>query len=96
MTFAELENALVVLNLHRCPTLRQIKQRHRELVKLAHPDVSGGGDPERMRQINEAYRIILEYCENYRFSFAEEEFLEQNPEERLRQQFAGAPLWGSK
>jgi curved DNA-binding protein CbpA len=96
MTYAELEKALAVFNIPRRATMRQIKQRHRELVKLAHPDLPGGGDSERIRQINEAYRCLLDYCENYRFSFAEDEFLEQNPEERLRRQFAADPLWGSK
>ncbi len=96
MNFAELESALEIFNIQRRATLRDIKHRHRELVKLAHPDVPGGGDPERIRHINEAYRCLLEYCENFRFSFAEDEFLKQNPEECLRRQFATDPLWGNK
>jgi hypothetical protein len=36
----------------------------------------------------------LAYCRDYRFSFSREEFLEQRPEERLRQQFAQDPIWG--
>jgi hypothetical protein len=44
--------------------------------------------------------LILNHTDNqgydYRFSFAEEEFLEQNPDERLRQQFMDTPLWGKK
>ena len=29
-----------------------------------------------------------------RYCFSEAEFLEQNPEERMRRQFAADPLWG--
>jgi hypothetical protein len=37
---------------------------------------------------------LMAYCRDYRFSFSWEEFLEQRPEERLRQQFAHDPIWG--
>jgi hypothetical protein len=47
-----------------------------------------------MQQINAAYKLLLVYCENYRFSFSEGEFLEQVPEERLRRQFGWDPVWG--
>lgn len=30
----------------------------------------------------------------YRFSFAEDVFYDQNPDERLQQQFMDTPLWG--
>jgi len=42
-------------------------------------DGGEGHDPELIRAINAAYKVILGYVENYRFSFAEEEFYEQNP-----------------
>ena len=68
-------------------TLRDIKSRHRELVKRHHPDVGVTSEPETIRQINAAYRIILDYVSEYRFSFTENEFYQQNPEERVRHQF---------
>lgn len=49
-----------------------------------------------IRQVNAAYRVLLDYVSGYRFSFAEDEFYEQNPEERIRMQFADDPLWGRK
>lgn len=96
MTFEELQNARRLFQLGERATFREIKSRHRELVKLYHPDSGNGHDPERIRQVNAAYKILLDYSESYRFSFAEDEFYEQNPEERLRVQFADVPLWGSK
>ena len=97
MRYADLIRALEIFGLSDRVTLREIKARHRELVRRHHPDSTGeGGDLERIRLVNAAYGILREYAENYRFSFAEEEFYEQNPDERLRMQFADAPLWGSQ
>jgi DnaJ-class molecular chaperone len=93
MEYEELRQALEILSLSEKATLRDIKARHRDLVKRFHPD-AGGGEPERIRQINAAYGVLLAYCRDYRFSFTHEEFLAQNPEKRLQQQFAQDPIWG--
>jgi len=94
MTYADLQEALRVLGLGERATLKEIKTRHRALVKLHHPDTGNADDPKIIRDVNAAYRVLLDYVAAYRFSFAEEEFYEQNPEERLRLQFADDPLWG--
>jgi len=96
MTYAELQEALTSFGLGERATLKQIKDRHRQLVKAHHPDHAADSDPEAIRQVNAAYRVLLAYCENYRFSFSEAEFLEQFPEERLRRQFGWDPVWGGK
>jgi hypothetical protein len=49
-----------------------------------------------IRKINCAYEILTAYCENYRYCFTEDEFLEQVPEERLRRQFGWDPVWSGK
>lgn len=96
MTFEELRKAREIFGLSERATLKQVKGRHRELVKRYHPDKGGESDPERIRLVNAACKVLLEYCENYVFSFGEEEFYEQNPEEQLRRQFADDPLWGRR
>lgn len=96
MAFADLQEALRVLGLGERATIREIKVRHRELVKRHHPDTGATDDPEMIRKVNAAYNILLDYVSNYRFSFAEDEFYEQNPEERIWMQFADDPLWGKK
>lgn len=93
MNFDELTKAINVLGLTERVSMKEIKARHRALVKEHHPD-AGGDDLERIRLVNEAYGVIMEYVTDYRFSFSEEEFYRQNPEERLRRQFEGDPLWG--
>lgn len=95
MTYADLQEALRILGLGERASLTEIKARHRELVKRHHPDAGNpGGDPDVIRRVNEANKVLQEYISEYRFSFAEQEFYEQNPEERLRQQFMDAALWG--
>ncbi len=96
MTYAELRESLLVFGLGDRATLGEIKARHRELVKRYHPDADGEHDHDRIRKVNAAYRVLLEYVESYRFSFSEDEFYEQNPEERLKRQFMDDPLWGKE
>lgn len=96
MTYRELEDALKTFGITERATFEQIKQRHRELVKMHHPDQGVGTDPDMIRSINDAYEIITTYCTGYRYCFSEEEFLEQNPGERLRRQFGWDPLWSGK
>lgn len=94
MTYQELTSALKVFDLGERATLKEIRDRHRELVKRHHPDADRSADPELIRKVNTAYRVLMEYVMEYRFSFAEEEFYEQNPEERLRKQFFDEEQWG--
>ena len=96
MTYADLHEARRVLGLEERTTLKEIKARHKVLVKRYHPDTGNTDKPEMIQKVNAAYRIILDYVAVYRFSFSREEFYEQNPEERLRQQFSDDPVWGSK
>jgi len=94
MTYADLQEARIVLGLGERATLKEIKTRHRELVKRHHPDTGNTDDPETIRKVNAAYRVLIDYVTAYHFSLAEDEFYEQNPEERLMRQFMDDPLWG--
>ncbi|MGB9082619.1 MAG: J domain-containing protein [Desulfuromonadaceae bacterium] len=96
MTYADLREALRVLGLGERATITEIKARHRALVKRHHPDTGNSDDPEMIRKVNSAYRVLLDYVAAYRFSFAEDEFYEQNPEARIWLQFSDDPLWGKK
>jgi len=96
MTYREFQQACELFELGERASLSQIKKRHRELVRAHHPDHHAGEEDETIRRINQAYALLRAYCDRYRFNFSEREFLEQNPEERLRSQFAGDPVWGGK
>jgi curved DNA-binding protein CbpA len=96
VTYQELCRAVTTLGLGERASLGEIKRRHRQLVKLHHPDTGSAEPPEKIREINAAYRTLLDYLAEYRFSFDEKDFYEQCPEERLRKQFADDPLWGDR
>ena len=94
MTFDELQKSLKILGLYDRVTMKQVKNRHRELVKRYHPDSGENEDGEQIQLVNAAYHVLSEYLESYRFSFSEDEFYSQNPEERMRLQFMDNALWG--
>ncbi len=67
MTFAELKEALKIFQLPERASLQEIKARHRLLVRRYHPDMGDQADPDKIRKINAAYRILMGYCSAYRF-----------------------------
>jgi hypothetical protein len=93
MTYEKLRAAIRTFGLGERATLDEIKTRYRELVKRHHPDGGIREDAEAIYHVIEANRVILEYVGSYRYCFSEKEYLEQDPEERLRRQFVEDPLW---
>ena len=93
MSYDDLVEALKIFGLNDHATLAEIRTRHRQLVKSHHPDRCGE-DSEEIRRINRAYQLLRDYCSNYRYTFSLEEYLQQNPEERMRRQFYDDPVWG--
>ena len=93
MTHAELKTALTVFGFYEFDhlTMAQNKRRHRELSRKHHPDLKG--ETHHMQNLNYASSILMSYLQSYRFSFSEDEFYRQNPDELLRMQFAKDP-WG--
>jgi curved DNA-binding protein CbpA len=96
MRYPELCTALEEFGFSERVSLGQIKERYRDLVRRYHPDRGVESDPEKIRRINEAYRILRSYCHDYLFDCSYQEFLEQYPEERLREQFGVDSLWGGR
>ncbi|PLX75078.1 MAG: molecular chaperone DnaJ [Desulfuromonas sp.] len=93
MSFDDLTEALKIFGLSNQATLDEIRKRYRALAREHHPD-HGGEDPEKMGRINLAYKLLRDYCANYRFTFSLDEYLKQNPEERMQRQFYDDPVWG--
>ena len=66
--------AKTLLGLSDKATLFEIKQRYRNLMQKWHPDKNPDDidtSNTMSAQINEAYHVILEYCNNYEYSFNE-------------------------
>lgn len=87
MTYEELTQALAELGLPQRARWEDIQQRYRDLARQCHPDTGHEADAERMQRLNAAYGCLESYCRQYCYRFDYEEFCEQQPEERLRQQF---------
>ena len=94
MIYNDLIEALKVFSLREHATLSEIRKQHRKLVKQHHPD-HGSSDADEIRRVNQAYKILRDYCANYRYTFSLDEYLLQNPEERIQRQFYDDPVWGS-
>ncbi len=79
-----LDEARKSLELDQEATLSQIKEAHRRLTHKHHPD-KNLDDPqaeEGFKRISDAYRLLTDYCQNYRHSFRQEDaeaFITVNP-----------------
>ncbi|ADV45729.1 J domain-containing protein [Nitratifractor salsuginis] len=82
----DIRKALEILGLPSLVTRREIKERYRQLARRYHPD-RDEGDAARMGEINRAYETLMEYVENFRFRFDEEEINRHNPQASLNDKF---------
>jgi len=98
INYKDVLNAKDILGLGERAGLTEIKGAYRTLCKKWHPDGRPKKDSarchDRMKEINRAYRIILKFVEDYRYSFAKEDVVGSSPEERWKKQFGDDPLWG--
>jgi len=97
--YEEITKARTILELNEFGTLRDIKNKYRELLKEWHPDLCEENEnirKDKTIEIINAYRIIMNYCEQYRFSFSKEEIEKYiSPEELWTKQFGKDPIWGN-
>ena len=74
--FEEIDEARRLLGLAEVATLREIKQAYRKKAFRHHPDTSSNEDnaqsEETMKRLNWAYKLLMEYCAHYKYSFTEE------------------------
>ena len=81
----EIEKALEVLSLPKLISKSDIKKQYHFLAKKNHPDT--GGDVEQMEQLNHAYKLLMKYIEEFRYTFDEEEISKQFPGADYAQRF---------
>jgi DnaJ-class molecular chaperone len=75
-SFNEIDEARKLLGLGEAATLEEVKRAYRGLAKRHHPDKHGGIDRNRdeiMKRLNRAYGLIMDYCNEYKFSFRQED-----------------------
>ena len=97
--YEEITKALQILGLYESATLKDIKNNYKNLLKAWHPDLHKENEEickEKTIEIIDAYRIIMDYCDNYKFSFSKEEIEKyMSPEEFWVKQFGKDPIWGN-
>jgi DnaJ-class molecular chaperone len=71
----EIEKALEILNLPKFINKADIKRQYHFMAKKNHPDL--GGDMDAMEQLNYAYRVLMKYIEEFRYTFSDEEISKQ-------------------
>ncbi len=96
----KIAEAATLLGITSTATLAQVKEKYRALMKKWHPDTCGQ-DIEKCREMTTkliiAYEIIVEYIENFKFSFKEDDVKKNLPVDRHDwwvDMYGEDPLWG--
>ena len=75
--FNEIDEARGLLGLGEAATLKEIKNAYRRMAFHHHPDTHTDGDStedeEFMKRLNWAYKLLMEYCHDYKYTFREED-----------------------
>ena len=91
--------ATALLNLPDRASMEEIKSNYRKLIMQWHPDKCNGNNEkcnEMTKKLTAAYKTIICYCNQYKYSFAKEE-VEQylSAEDWWFKRFGNDPLWGN-
>jgi hypothetical protein len=100
MTSKEIIEAKETLGLPDQATWEEIRSSYKELIRRWHPDRCTGDQDrthcnEMTAKLNAAYAVIRVYCNEYQFSFREEDIRKyMSREEWWLDRFGSDPLWG--
>ena len=96
--YEEITEARRILGLSESATMRQVKEHYKQLMTKWHPDRCQEKKEiceEKAKEINDAYKIIIDYCNNYKFSFLKDEVGKYiADEEWWFKRFGKDPIWG--
>jgi len=81
----QINHALDILELPKLITKADVKKQYRFLSKKNHPDQ--GGDAVKQEQINTAYKLLMKYIEEFRYTFDDKEISNQFPGAKHAEQF---------
>ncbi|HAX18350.1 MAG TPA: hypothetical protein DCY00_07140 [Actinobacteria bacterium] len=92
ISFKDINNARKVLGLSDVSDIEYIKSRHRKLILELHPDKHQNSSDrnlyeERVKEINLAYKTIMDYCMKYPISFKENNFKDNEEKKYMDEHF---------
>jgi DnaJ-class molecular chaperone len=98
--FEQIDAARIMLELPQRASMEEIKCNYRTLIRKWHPDKCKE-DPAKCREMTNgiiaAYRILNDYCKNYKFSFSKEEVSRYlSAEEWWFERFGKSSCWGDE
>ena len=83
--FNEIDEARRLLGLGEEATSKEIRSAYRKMAFRYHPDKHTSAEfPEHeeiMKRLNWAYKLILQYCHDYKYTFREEDVARTYPDE---------------
>ncbi|MGD8758278.1 MAG: J domain-containing protein [Deltaproteobacteria bacterium] len=95
--YEEVAEARRLLELPERATMEEIQMKYRSLIKKWHPDTCDETKEkctEMTAKIVAAYKIIMDYCKHYRFSFSKREVRQYlSEEEWWLERFGSDPVW---
>jgi DnaJ-class molecular chaperone len=96
--YQKIYEARKLLELPERASMEEIKSNYRQLLNKWHPDKCGENRAEcneMTRRIVAAYKVVIDYCKRYKFSFTKEEVRNNlSPEDWWFERFGTDPLWG--
>ena len=78
VSLSEFKDAVETLNLLSLSSREDVRKKYLKLSRLYHPDMKDGST-KKFQEIANAYEILSNYMDNFRFVFDDEEFKRQNP-----------------
>ena len=72
------------MGLEEFASLKDIKRAYGKKAFLHHPDKSSSQDTqgeEIMKNLNQSYKLLMEYCSRYKYSFKEEDVSRAYPDD---------------
>jgi DnaJ-class molecular chaperone len=98
-TYDKIVWARNIMDLAESATMQEIKDNYRKMIHRWHPDKCREDQKicrEMTNKIIQAYKIIIDYCSRYKFSFTQKEVEKYlSADEWWFKKFGSDPVWGS-
>jgi DnaJ-class molecular chaperone len=84
----DINEARKLLGLNQYVTLREINHAYKHLSYQYHPDVNGVKSEDMMKKLNQAYKLLMDYINDYVYSFKEADIARAYPlDEYMRKHY---------